>query len=84
MSMSFKYKIMFEPSVNNIFKLINYFTTFNCSVYLSKNDEDRHVNGKSLLGIRSLDLHTYDTITLYFDEDVNIKDVKSKLDLIEI
>lgn len=84
MSMNFKYKIMFEPSVNNIFKLINYFATFNCSVYLSKNDGERRVNGKSLLGIRSLDLHTYDTITLYFDKDVNIKDVKSKLDLIEI
>ena len=74
---------MFNPSVNNIFKLINYFATFNCSVLISKNDGERRVNGKSLIGIRSLDLHTYDIITLYFGDNVNIKDIKGYLNLIE-
>lgn len=82
--MSFKYKIMFEPSANNLFKLINYFATFNYSVLVSRNDEVRRVNTKSLIGWLSLGLTKYDTITLYFDKEVNVKDVKNKLDLVEI
>ena len=84
MSTNFKYKIMFDPSVRNIFVLRNYFETFGCSVLISKSDEERKANAKSLIGWLSLDLQKYNTITLFFDNDVNTKDIKSKLDLIEM
>lgn len=84
MPISFKYKIMFKPTTNNIFKLKNYFETFNCSVYVSKNDDNRNVNAKSLLGWLSIGPMQFDTIVLYFTDNVNIQNIKRYLDMIEI
>ena len=81
---NFKYKIMFEPSVKNIFVLKDYFNRFTDSVLVSRNDEMRRTNTKSLIGWLSLGLTRYDTINLYFNENINIQDVKGTLDLIEI
>ena len=74
---------MFKPNVNNLFKLINYFNTFGCSVYMSKNDDERRVRADSILGLRSLDLHIYDTINLYFTDNVNERDIKAYLNMID-
>ena len=81
---NFKYKIMFGPSVKNIFVLKDYFNRFTDSVLVSRNDEMRRTNTKSLIGWLSLGLTRYDTINLYFNENINIQDVKGTLDLIEI
>jgi phosphotransferase system HPr-like phosphotransfer protein len=75
---------MFEPSVKNIFVLKDYFNRFTDSVLVSRNDEMRRTNTKSLIGWLSLGLTRYDTINLYFNENINIQDVKGTLDLIEI
>lgn len=81
---NFKYKIMFEPSVKNIFVLKDYFNRFTDSVLVSRNDEMRRTNTKSLIGWLSLGLARYDTINLYFENDVNVQNIKRALDLIEI
>ena len=83
MSTNFKYKIMFEPSVRNIFVLKDYFNRFTDSVLVSRNDELRRANAKVLIGWLSLGLTRYDTINLYFENDINVQDIKCALDLIE-
>jgi phosphotransferase system HPr-like phosphotransfer protein len=75
---------MFEPSVKNIFVLKDYFNRFTDSVLVSRNDEMRRTNTKSLIGWLSLGLARYDTINLYFENDVNVQNIKRALDLIEI
>lgn len=84
MTANFKYKIMFEPSVRNIFVLRDYFNRFTDSVLVSRNNEIRRVNTKSLIGWLSIGLTRYDTINLYFNESINVQNIKSVLDLIEI
>ena len=81
---NFKYKIMFEPSVRNIFVLKDYFNRFTDSVLVSRNNELRRANAKVLIGWLSLGLVRYDTINLYFENDVNVQNIKRALDLIEI
>ena len=81
-AITLKYKIMFNPSVRNIFVLKNYFKPFECSVYVSKNDDERKINGKSLLGWLSLGLIKYDTITLFFSDNVNVQNIKRHFRLI--
>ena len=83
MSTEFTYKILVEPNINIIYKLRDYFKTFNCSVYMSKNNDDRRVNAKSLIGILSLDLRIKDIIILYFTDDVNVQDIKDYLNIIK-
>lgn len=82
MSTEFTYKILVEPNINIIYKLRDYFKTFNCEVLASKNNDDRRVNAKSLIGILSLDLRIKDKIILYFTEDVNVQDIKDYLNTI--
>ena len=82
MSTEFTYEILVEPNINIIYKFRDYFKTFNCSVYMSKNNDNRRVNAKSLIGILSLDLRIKDTIILYFIDDVNVQMVKDCLNLI--
>lgn len=83
MSTEFTYKILVEPNINIIYKLRDYFKTFNCSTYMSKSNDDRRVNAKSLIGILSLDLHIGDTTNLYFTDDVNVQDIKDYLNIIK-
>ena len=82
MTTIFEYKVMFKPTIGKLYEMYQYFKMFTCDVRISKRGCERQVDGKSYIGILSLDLCQYDDIVFTFDKEVNMKLVRNRLDFL--